>query len=308
MRSPAAIRVRAHAKVNVSLRVLGRRGDGYHELRTIFQSLALHDTLVIVRRDGPFAMTTTQAALPVDRTNLVWRAADLLWRRSGRRGRPAGVRVHLVKRIPVTGGLGGGSSDAAAALRGLAIAWGIRLAPKRADALAGELGADVPYFLHGGTAVGTDRGDRIAPARDLPRRWVVLAVPPFGVSTREAFSWLDHDRARQRAWLAPPPPPGGTPNVVDLTNDLEPVVCARHPLIAAIKRSLLSSGAAAAAMSGSGSTVFGVFSSQIAANRAARRIRSIAPAMVTRFIGRRVFARSSRPVCLRRLPPIPRIG
>ena len=113
------MRVRAHAKINLSLRVLGVRADGYHELRTVFQSIALHDTLTIRRARGPFRLTMDDPACPSDETNLIWRAAERLWTASGRRGAPRDVAIDVAKRIPMQAGLGGGSSDAAAALQAL---------------------------------------------------------------------------------------------------------------------------------------------------------------------------------------------
>ncbi len=122
-----AVRVRAFAKINLALRVVGVRADGYHELLTTFQSLALHDTLTFTRARGPFQIACDDPACPVDRTNLVWRAADAIWRAAGRRGEPRGVRVRIEKRIPLAAGLGGGSSDAAASLRALPSLWGVEL-------------------------------------------------------------------------------------------------------------------------------------------------------------------------------------
>ena len=158
-----AVRVSAYAKINLSLRVLGVRPDGYHELRTIFQSIALHDTLTARVRRGPFALQCDDPACPADETNLVWRAAERVWAASGRRGASRrrgimhGVEVRLAKRIPLQAGLGGGSSDAAAALRVFGSLWRVN-EPSLRD-IAATLGADVPYFLEGGTVLGLDRGD-----------------------------------------------------------------------------------------------------------------------------------------------------
>ena len=144
-----AVRVSAYAKINLSLRVLGVRPDGYHELRTIFQSIALHDTLTARVRRGPLALQCDDPACPADETNLVWRAAERAWAAAGRRGIMSGVEVRLTKRIPLRAGLGGGSSDAAAALRVFGSLW--RLKEPALREIAATLGADVPYFLEGGT-------------------------------------------------------------------------------------------------------------------------------------------------------------
>ena len=189
------IRVRAFAKINLSLRVLGTRADGYHELRTVFQSIALHDTLVVRRTRGPFALTCSDRGLACDRSNLVWRAAEALWTSARRRGSPTGVSVRVIKRIPRQAGLGGGSSDAAAALRALARVWRAKESCVRDAAV--RLGADVPFFLEGGTVLGLERGDLLFPLIDGPRAWVVLIVPPFGVSTPDAYRWWDELGASQ---------------------------------------------------------------------------------------------------------------
>jgi 4-diphosphocytidyl-2-C-methyl-D-erythritol kinase len=259
--------VRAHAKINLSLRVLGTRRDGFHELRTIFQSIALHDTLTIRIARGPFRLTCDDPNCPADYTNLIWRAADATWKAARRRGAPRDVAIDLQKRIPMNAGLGGGSSDAAAALRVFARIW--RLEETRARTIGRELGADVPYFFEGGTVLGLERGDLLFPLIDRPRMWVVLVLPDFGVSTKDAFAWWDarHQIGARGARALPASGDG-------LINDLEAVVFDRHPPIARIVSRLRSAGASHAAMTGSGSTVFGLFASEQAAARAARAIAS----------------------------------
>ena len=189
-------RVRAFAKINLSLRVLGTRADGYHELRTIFQSIALHDTITVRAARGPFRLTCDDPGCPADDTNLIWRAAERVWRAAGRRGAPRDVAVDLEKRIPLNAGLGGGSSDAAAALRALGRMWRVNEPVLRA--IGGELGADAPYFFEGGTVLGLERGDLLFPMLDQPKAWVVLVLPSFGVPTRQAFAWWDQCAGTQR--------------------------------------------------------------------------------------------------------------
>jgi 4-diphosphocytidyl-2-C-methyl-D-erythritol kinase len=256
-----AVRVSACAKINLSLRVLGLRPDGYHELRTIFQSIALHDTLTVRVRRGPFALQCDDPGCPADETNLVWRAAQHVWAASGRRGIMRGVEIRLAKRIPLQAGLGGGSSDAAAALRLFGSLWRVKEPSLREIAV--RLGADVPYFLEGGTVLGADRGDVLYRLADHPAAWVTLVVPSFGVSTAEAYRWWD-ERGRDvgRTLLGP----------ADLGNDLQAPVAAHHPEIMEIVSALLKAGASHAAMSGSGSAVFGLFSRRPAAERAARAL------------------------------------
>ena len=276
-------RMNAHAKINLVLRVGARQPDGYHELRTTFQSLALHDTLEFSGAPGPLVIECDDPSVPVDARNLVWRAAALAWEAAGRRGEPAGVRVVLRKRIPAQGGLGGGSADAAVALVAFTRLWGGASSSAARHELARQLGADVPFFLCGGTASATGRGDRLVPVPDLPVHHVVLVFPPFGVSTADAYRWLDEDRERGRI----PGPGGDDPGpagiggdgrghvrtadggVLAVENDLEAPVVERHPEIGRIRDALREAGARAAAMSGSGSTVFGLFADEAGARAAA---------------------------------------
>jgi len=286
-------RVRAFAKINLSLRVLGVRPDGYHEVRTILQSIALHDTLTIRAVRGPFRLTCDDLNCPADSTNLVWRAAEHVWAAGRRRGRPHGVSIDLAKRIPLQAGLGGGSSDAAAAVRALGRLW--RVDAVRLRGIAAALGADVPYFFEGGTVLGLERGDLLFPVIDYPAAWVVLALPRFGVSTKEAFEWWD--AAAQRSVrrderssfdklrmsdnvnsldtltmsgninsLAPGLSKG------ELENDLQGPVGARYPQIARLVRAMRRAGASHAAMTGSGSAVFGLFARRPEAADAATAI------------------------------------
>ena len=303
MRAPARIRIDAHAKINLDLRILGKRADGYHELVTVFQAIDLHDTVTVESTRDGFDLRGDRSKMPLDRTNLAWRAADALWRAAGRSGEPAGARVTIRKRIPAQAGLGGGSSDAAAALVGLDRVWRLRRSPMELAALAAGLGSDVPFFLVGGTALGLGRGDQIVPVVDLPEFPVVVAWPDRGVVTAEAYSWVTPPNS------GTVPTPGAdrglSPNVwgrgrehnllwvflgkLDgLANDLEAAVEARRPDVAGIRRSLLEQGAVVARMSGSGSASFGVFRSPAAAARAARELRGRGwHAVATRTIGRR---------------------
>ncbi|MBP1635137.1 MAG: ispE [Acidobacteria bacterium] len=269
------MRLDALAKINLTLRVLERRPDGYHRLRTVFQSIALHDTLEFQVAPGPFTIECDDPSVPVDGRNLVWRAASLAWQAAGRPGEPAGVRVRLRKRIPAQGGLGGGSADAAAAVAAFTRLWPAREGASSREAIARRLGADVPFFLCGGTALGEGRGDDVTPLADLPLRHVVLVFPPFGVPTAEAYGWLDEDRAAGKARAAPRHALRLADGAeVEVANDLEAPVVARHPEIGRARDALLAAGAEAAAMSGSGSAVFGLFPAEAAAAAAAEGLRS----------------------------------
>jgi 4-diphosphocytidyl-2-C-methyl-D-erythritol kinase len=286
---PTQVRVRAFAKINLSLRVLGVRRDGYHELRTIFQSIALHDTLTVRRARGPLRITCNDPHCPTDSSNLISRAAFAAWKASGRRGEPRDVAIRLNKRIPLAAGLGGGSSDAAAALRAFARIWTVD--PARLPCLARALGADVPYFLIGGTVLGLERGDVLFQLMDRPSMWVTLVVPAFGVKTQDAYRWFDddsgkrgahHRRERERR-------PGGE---TELGNDLQAPVAARHPEISRIVAALRRSGATHAAMTGSGSAVFGVFGRKPAALDAAEVVSARSRrVIVTRTVDSREYWR-----------------
>lgn len=187
------LRAEAFAKINLSLKVLGERPDGYHEIETVFQTIDLADTLDVADGEGDFRLETDDPAVPADERNLVHRAGAALARRFGV---PASARVRLTKRIPAGAGLGGGSSDAAVALVLLARLWDLPLEPATAGEIALELGSDVPFFLHGGTAVGRGRGERLTELPDGPDRPVVLLVPPFPLSTARVYDAL---RALRRA-------------------------------------------------------------------------------------------------------------
>jgi 4-diphosphocytidyl-2-C-methyl-D-erythritol kinase len=293
--------VRAHAKVNLDLRVLGVRPDGYHELRTVFQAIELHDTLVCSDTPGPFTLKCRTAGVPLDDSNLVWKAAAALWTALGRGGEIRDALVHIEKKIPVESGLGGGSADAAAALMAFGRMWGgapITLLRE----VGATIGADVPFFLSGGTALGLGRGEEIYPLVDLPPHFVVIVRPPFGVSTAEAYAWYDEDRTagyRENRELQQLPVPWPS-RAAQMVNDLEPPVLRRHQEISGLKAQLRELGATAAAMSGSGSAVFGLFRGRGAAERAVKPLsRNGAKALVTRTLTRAEHERRARAVARR---------
>ena len=234
--TPRRWRADALAKINIGLRVTGRRADGYHDIQTVFQSIAIHDTIRVRLRSGDFRLESVSEEIPLGPDNLVWRAAQAVWHELGRSGDPCDAEVTIEKRVPVRAGLGGGSADAAAALLLLAGAWGGGLSVDQLDRLARGIGADVPFFLTGGCARGSGRGDVIEPAADRPRRWVVLVLPEFGVSTVEAFGWFDDWVAADRTMARVSESPDGSDF---LSNDLEAPVAARHPSILELKRLLL---------------------------------------------------------------------
>ena len=301
MKRPLKLTTRAHGKVNLDLRVLGTRPDGFHELRTVFQAIELHDTLTSVERPGPFAVKCRMPGVPLDESNLVWRAAAGLWKALGRAGEPRDAVVTIDKTIPMQAGLGGGSADAAAALVALARLWGGAPVTLLRE-VGSAIGADVAFFLSGGTALGLGLGEEIYPLVDLPAHWIVIVRPPFGVSTAEAYAWYDDDRTaglKETRELQILPVPWPT-RAAQMINDLEPPVVRRHPEITALKASLREAGAVASAMSGSGSAVFGLFRSRAAAARSVRPLsKGGNKAFLTRTLSRAEYERRARPVAKR---------
>lgn len=275
--------------------------DGFHELRTVFQTIELHDTLTCVEQPGAFGVRCRTAGVPLDDSNLVWRAAAALWKALGRAGEPRDTIVAIDKIIPMQSGLGGGSADGAAALVGLGRLWG-GVPVTLLREVASGIGADVAFFLSGGTALGLGRGEEIYPLVDLPAHWIVVVRPPFGVSTAEAYAWYDEDRTaglKEPRELQILPVPWPT-RAAQMINDLEPPVVRRHPEITALKTSLKEAGALAAAMSGSGSAVFGLFRSRAAAARCIKPLsRGGARAVLTRTLTRAEYERRARPIAKR---------
>jgi len=282
------------AKINLDLRILGMRPDGYHDLKTVFQSMALFDTVTVAVRRGPLAVTCDEPDIPTDQRNLVWKAASLLHRvATGKASAPRDITIDLRKRVPSEAGLGGGSSNAAMTLLALNKLWKLGLDVGTLTRIAGRLGADVPYFLVGGTALGLGRGDDIYPLADLPPVHVVILRPGFGVATSDAYQWFDGEPRRTVREPAPRPiPPGWPAWSATLKNDLEVPVVRHHPAIGRIRQSLLDAGAAFAAMSGSGSAVFGLFERADAARRTANDLaRPGWLSLHTRTLSRRDYAR-----------------
>ena len=296
-----AVSIRAHAKINLDLRVLGMRPDGFHELRTVFQAISLHDSIRCIQREGPFAIECNVAGVPLDKSNLIWRAADALWRSLRRSGPVRDAVIQLEKQIPLQAGLGGGSSDAAAVLLALMHAWRVPVRPSQLTDVAAYLGADVPFFLAGGTALGLGRGDEIYPLVDLPRHWIVLLIPGFGVSTSEAYGWYDGEPELSRAPREAQHVPGPWPSrAAQMINDLEAPLARHHPEIDQMKAALRRAGALAAAMSGSGSTVFGLFQKRRDALIAVERLQGSGwRVLLTQSLGRGEYARRARPSVIR---------
>ncbi|HEX8285158.1 MAG TPA: 4-(cytidine 5'-diphospho)-2-C-methyl-D-erythritol kinase [Pyrinomonadaceae bacterium] len=261
----------AFAKINLGLRVLGRRPDGYHEISTVFQTITLHDTLTFETAPGGLLeLSCTDPSIPTDGTNLVVRAASALRERFGV---DSGARVGLEKAIPAGGGLGGGSSDAAVTLAALAALWGIETGASELAEIGARLGADVPFFLTGGTALGTGTGTDIRPLADAPKMHLCVVSPGVHVSTAEAYKALGAralTKAEAAANLSVSRAEAEfSDSLCDvMSNDFEAVVVRLHPEIGRAREALKGAGALRVMLSGSGSSVFGVFESEAEAGRA----------------------------------------
>jgi 4-diphosphocytidyl-2-C-methyl-D-erythritol kinase len=267
------VRIPAFAKINLRLDILGKRPDGYHELRTIFQTVSLRDELQLRAAGNSISLKISGneglSQEPVEK-NLVYRAVEALQKELGIRD---GVEIELRKRIPAGRGLGGGSSDAAAAMLGYLRLTRKKLDEERLMELGAGLGSDVPFFLRGGRALGIGRGEEIYPLPDAELRWVLIVSPQgIHVSTTDAYQWLNAGELTKQ---------GGDPKLLKfcalcwspqgsgLSNDFERPVFERHARLEQIKRELLQNGALEALLAGSGSAVFGIFPSPAKARRAA---------------------------------------
>jgi 4-diphosphocytidyl-2-C-methyl-D-erythritol kinase len=318
--------VRSFAKINVGLEISARRADGFHALRTVYQTIALHDRLrVEVARGTGIEIRSPDRRVPCDESNTCWRMAERAMKALEACGR---VVIQVEKSLPVQGGLGGASSNAIATLLAIERALGKQLPPEERLRLAAEVGSDLPLFLVGGTVLGVGRGEEVYPLEDLPALDCVIVTPEVGVSTPQAFA--DWDAKNQGAggrglagkltgtggsvtlnafsravfaWLrgsSTGVPAKGSGDraealLLDLVhagieNDFESVVFPQHPELRDVKRALERAGAAYASLSGSGSTVYGLFKSGELARKAATRLSAEGrPALATRTLTRREY-------------------
>jgi 4-diphosphocytidyl-2-C-methyl-D-erythritol kinase len=255
--------------------VLGRRADGYHELDTIFQAVSLHDTIRISGiESSEIAFSCDDRSLPADSHNLVVRAATALRDRFGTK---KGARIRLEKRIPSHAGLGGGSSDAAATLIGLVRLWELKTTRQELSELATKLGADVSFFLNGGTARGMGIGDRIEPLEDAPETFLLIVKPNANISTADAYKALKKPAltsSNSKTILSSSEAKEffDSSSFAALQNDFEAIAFALEPEIERAKAALLKAGAGASLLAGSGSAVFGIFDSEDAQRRAIQAI------------------------------------
>lgn len=264
--------IQAFAKLNLTLDILGKREDGYHDLRMVMQSITLADTLTLEENQGEgLRVSANLRFLPTGEKNLAAAAALRFWEALGRE--PEDLDIRIEKRIPVCAGMAGGSSDAAAVLRALNQRAGDPFSPKELARLGERVGSDVPYCVLGGTALAEGRGEVLTPLAPLPRCWVVACKPDFPISTPELFAQADRVKLRRRpdtAGLVAALEAGDLGGVARrMYNVFEDVLPARlYTRVAEIKNDLIQCGALGANMSGSGPTAFGLFDRLEAAQEA----------------------------------------
>jgi 4-diphosphocytidyl-2-C-methyl-D-erythritol kinase len=261
------VKIEANAKINLSLDILGKREDGFHEVAMIMQSVDLHDSLALQKVQSGIHITSEAAGLPLDQSNLIWRAAQLMQETYSL----GGIEVGLVKRIPMAAGLAGGSADAAAVLRGMNELYGLGKTLAELAGLGAAIGSDVPFCVLGGTMLATGRGEVLSRLPDMPAAFVVLAKPPIAVSTAWAYQQYDASAAEahpdnialQRDIAAQ----DGRSLARKLSNVLESVTIKKYGVIAEYKEMMLAAGAAGVLMSGSGPTVFALAEDRLTAEK-----------------------------------------
>ena len=282
------LKIEGNAKINLTLDILGKRPDGYHEVSMLMQSIALHDTLTLEKMREGIDLSISVPWMKADESNLVWKAAALIQERLGLKG---GVRIRLTKRIPVAAGLAGGSADAAAVLRGMDRLYGLHLSDEELCSLGAELGSDIPFCLMGGTQLSTGRGEVLRKIRSMPNAWVVLAKPRISVSTAWAYQNYDEQGAERH-----PDNALVEEKIISqdlkamaplLCNVLESVTIKKYDVIDRYKRLMMEKGALVSMMSGSGPTVFGLMAKKSEALRVAGFLRHVTKAdvFVTRTSG-----------------------
>jgi 4-diphosphocytidyl-2-C-methyl-D-erythritol kinase len=286
--------IKAPAKINWFLHVLGLRDDGYHEIRSLVQKITLYDVLTFLPSED-LILETEEASIPVEQ-NLVYKAAALLRKTYGVK---KGARITLDKHIPIGAGLGGGSSDAAAALAGLSELWSLSITREELNGIACRLGSDVPFFLGGPLSFAQGRGEKLTPCRARKTACLLLVKPPFPVAT----AWV-YGELRKGRWNTEKLRLTNISDKVDnieflinsieraefrdaaesISNDLESVTVKNFPVIAEIKKELVDEGAIFSMMSGSGPTVFGIFSSPEEAGEASKAFEDRWTAVVNTII------------------------
>lgn len=250
----------AHAKINLSLDVLKRREDGYHELEMIMQQLALKDVITIEERDRGFTIESNSTEIPLDESNLVYKAYNIMAKEFNIN---KGIHIYIEKNIPVAGGLAGGSTDAAAVLKGLNTLWKLNLSEEQLMEIGLKIGADVPYCIMGGTALAKGIGEKLTRINSFSDRLVLIANPGINISTAYVYNNLKLNKITDRPQtenMLKYIEKGDTELVAkEMKNVLETVTVNENPILNKIKEQMMAHGALGSLMSGSGPTIFGIF-------------------------------------------------
>ena len=250
----------SHAKVNLRLDILGKRPDGYHDIRTVFQKISLRDELTVAIIKSGIEVACDNTQVPCNEKNLAHVAARMLLTRYGIKD---GLRITIKKRIPIAAGLGGGSSNAASTLQGINQLFGLGLSTQELMKTGRDIGADVPFFLFANSAIGTGIGEKLEPISIHPKLWFLLVTPDIQISTAWAYQNVRRGLTNGAINITIPPCITDLAGIIAiLSNDLEAVITLRFPLIQDIKDELRNKGALGSLMTGSGSTVFGIFASE----------------------------------------------
>ena len=264
------VKIKAMAKVNLGLDVLRRRENGYHDVKMVMQTVDLYDELTFTKEDNEvIRITTNVGELPLNEDNLIYKAANLIFDKAGKK---YGVSIHLDKNIPIAAGMAGGSTDAAATLLALNELFGFGYNKEELAEIGVKIGADVPYCIHGGTCLSEGIGEILTKLPDAPDCYIVIAKPPIGVSTKYVYENLHIETVKDHPdmdGMVEAIQSGSLSGVTaKMGNVLETVTIKKYPEIAAMKNCLLENGAENALMSGSGPTVFGIFTKKETADKA----------------------------------------
>lgn len=268
--------VKAPAKINLALDVISKRSDGYHDVTMIMQTIALYDTISVRNGYEGIKLTSDSTKIPVDETNIVYKAAHYL---STKYNVKRGAHIHIEKRIPISAGLAGGSTDAAAVLKLLNKAWELKLSKAELMDAGKRLGADVPFCIQGGTCLAEGVGEKLTVIKSMPDCYILLAKPNISVSTKEVYQSLKLNEMQERPNIPAILQAIENQDLLKISNSmrnvLETVTTKMHPIIVELKQKLMENGAIGSMMSGSGPTVFGVFEDMAAAYGAYDNIKTL---------------------------------
>lgn len=262
-------KTKAYAKINLGLDVIGRLENGYHEVKMVMQTVGIYDELSFEKAESGIVVTTDSGELPTDENNLIYKAAKLMFETYGIR---EGVRIHLQKNIPIAAGMAGGSTDAAATMKGINKLFELNRPMRELRDLGVKIGADVPYCIMGGTALAEGIGEKLTALPEAPGCFLLIAKPDINVSTKYVYEHLDAEGVAEHPdidGMVKAIEDGSLQGVLDrMGNVLETVTVKAHPVIDTIKNRMKELGAAQAMMSGSGPTVFGIFLEETKAKEA----------------------------------------